>query len=635
MRADIDTNGVGSGRESITLPMTLMRSVVVLAFAALASGFWLLQVAQHEKYQQLAENNHQRTIRSSAPRGVVLDRDGRVLVENRYSLNVSLVREEVGDLEGTIALLAEVSGVPASALSSVVERHRRDPVYSPIVVISDASLGQVAAVAAHALELPGLYVQQLPTRHYPAKRVASHLMGYVGEVSEDQLATAEFESVRSGAVVGKSGIEQIYNRLLTGRDGARQVVVDSVGREIDAIAEVPSVEGRQLQLTIDYDLQQAAEDAFAAEGFYGAAVVLDPRTGEILSLVSLPGYDPNDFALGINQDTWNRLNRDTQRPLFNRPLQGTYSPGSTFKIAMAVAALEEGVVSPDFRVQCNGGGIFYGTPRQCHSTHGSVDMREALEQSCNTFFYTLGERMEIEQIHKWATALGLGELSGIDIPNEVPGLVGSPAWKREQRDEPWYPGDTISVAIGQGLVQVTPLSLAVMMATVANGGTRVTPHLLKAVNDGNGFVPVPRPVPRAQVQLDPVTLEVVTDGLWNVVNNNGTGRRARVEGRDVIGKTGTAQVISLAARRAAGKDDPSLRDHGWFVFAAPADAPEIAGVVFGEHTDSTVTPIARHVIETYFAKQDGRPRPVLPLPPLPSRPQVVPSVVPPLVTASQ
>ena len=624
MRSELETHG-DDRRDNMTLPLVLLRTAVVLAFAALAVGFWRLQVVQHDKYHQLAENNHQRTLGLRARRGMVFDRDGRVLVENRNSLNISLVREQVDDLDSTIALLSEVAGVPGAALQSVVDRSRRAPAYQPIVLIRDATIGQVSAVAAHALEMPGLFVQELPARYYPAAEVAAHLFGYVGEVSDAQLASAEFDGVRSGAVVGKSGIESTYNALLTGKDGARQVVVDAIGREVDTMGETAPAEGRQLKLTLDYDLQEAAEAAFKVAGFDGAAVVLDPRSGEILSLVSLPAYDPNAFAMGIDSATWTGLNDDTRRPLNNRALQGRYSPGSTFKIAMAVAALEEGVVDADERVTCNGGGTFYGRFYQCWGTHGSVDMREALERSCNTYFYTLGQKMEVDQIHKWATALGLGVMSGIDLPHEVQGLVPSTAWKREARGETWYPGETISVAIGQGAVGVTPLSLAVMMATVVNGGTRVTPHLLKAVNDGDGWVPAQPPGPRSQVQLSPETLRVVTDGLWRVVNGQGTGGRGRIEGRDVIGKTGTAQVISLKGRAAIGETDPEFFDHGWFVFAAPAHAPEIAGVVFGEHNEhgSLSAPIAKHVMETYFAKQEGRPLPVLPLP---ATPQAVPLV---------
>jgi len=629
MRREIGTNGSG-GRDSLVLPMLLLRSAVVLAFAGLAVGFWHLQIAQHEKYRQQAENNHQRTIALSAPRGVVLDRGGRPLVENRYSLNISLVREQVEDIEASIALLADLSGVLVSDLWSVVERHRRDPAYSPIVLIRDASPRQIAAFEAHKLELPGLIVQHLPTRYYQNGEVAAHVFGYIGEVSEGQLETADFQNIRSGTLVGQSGIEQMYNQFLIGTDGERRVVVDSIGREIEELGEVASLVGQQLLLTLDFDLQQATEDAFALEGFNGSAVVLDPRSGEILALVSVPAYDPNAFALGIDQATWTSLNEDPLRPLNSRALQNRYPPGSIFKIVMAVAALEEGIVTADYRVSCRAGGNFYGRFWACpHGPHGSVDMREALEKSCNTYFYKLGELMEIDDIHKWATALGLGELSGIDLPYEVQGLMPSRAWKREARNDAWHAGETISVAIGQGAVTVTPISMAVMMATVANGGTRITPHLLKAVNfDGTGFTPYPPPAPRSMVSLSPTTLNVVTDGLWYVVNRAGTGGRARIEGRDVIGKTGTAQVISFAGREAAGDTDRDLRAHGWFVFAAPAGAPEIAGVVFGEHAEhgSWTAPIAKHVMETYFAKQEGRPLPVLPLP---ARP---PMVTPVLVT---
>ena len=609
-------------RDSLAVLLAMWRWGIVVVFAGLAVGFWWLQVVQYDKYRQHAEDNHQRTLVLSAPRGAVLDRDGRVLAENRNSLNITLSREQAEDLDGTVALLADLSGVPLSELRAIVERHRRDPPFRPVVLIRDAAFDQVAAVAAHARELPGIYVQELPVRFYPAGEVAAHILGYVGEVSEAEMATPEFEGVRRGAIVGKSGIERTYNRLLMGRDGARRVVVDNVGREIRVLDERLPLEGRQIQLTLDYDLQEAAEDAFGDAGFNGSAVFLDPRSGEILALVSRPAYDPNVFARGIDGETWGRLNRDRLRPLNHRALQGRYSPGSTFKVAMAVAALEEGVVTPDFRVACPGGRVVHGRFFRCHSTHGSVDMREALEKSCNSYFYALGEKMEIDQIHKWATALGLGELSGVDLPHEVQGLMPSTAWKRERRGERWYPGETISVSIGQGAVSVTPISLAVMMATVANGGTRVTPHLLAAVNEGQGFERVRRPVPRSRVAISPTTLDVVTEGLWFVVNRAGTGRRGRLYGRDVMGKTGTAQVISLQGRAAAaGSSDQDFRDHGWFVFAAPAGAPEIAGAVFGEHNEHGYlsAPIARHVIETYFAKKDGLPRPTLPVPPFARR----------------
>ena len=619
MLNDMVPGGPERPRDSVAVLLALWRCGIVLAFVGLAAGFWWVQVVRHDEYRRRAENNHQRPLPLSAPRGAVFDRDGRVLVENRNSLNITLAREKAEDLDRTLGLLSDLSGVPLPALEAIVERHDREPLYRPIVLIRDAAFEQVAAVAAHARELPGIYVQELPVRFYPAGEVAAHVLGYVGEVSDGQLATPEFEGVRRGAVVGKSGIELAYNRLLMGRDGERRVVVDNVGREIRILDERPPIEGRHVQLTLDYDLQEAAEDAFRAAGFNGAAAFIDPRSGEILALVSRPAYDPNVFARGIDSGTWGRLNRDRLRPLNHRALQGRYSPGSTFKVVMAVAALEEGVVTPDFRVACPGGRFVHNRFFRCHSTHGSVDMREALEKSCNSYFYALGERMEIDQINKWARALGLGEFSGVDLPHEVRGLMPSTAWKRERFGERWYPGETISVSIGQGAVSVTPISLATMMATVANGGTRVTPHLLKAVNEGDGFARAPRPVPQSRTAISQSTLDVVTEGLWFVVNRAGTGRRGRIVGRDVMGKTGTAQVISLQGRAAAGGSGRDFRDHGWFVFAAPAGAPEIAGAVFGEHNDHGYlsAPIARHVLETYFAKQEGRQRPTLPAPPAP------------------
>ena len=614
-------NGFGPTDRDHTSRLLLgLQLSVALVFMVLVVSFWNFQVGQYARFSEMAENNHQRTLGLRAPRGVVFDRHGRVLVENRYSLNISLVREQVEDLDQSIRLLAGVTEVGIEAVQDVVERNRDVPDYRPIVIIRDASLAQVAAVMARALELPGVVVEQIPTRFYPSDTVASHLFGHVGEVTDAQLRDATDERVRAGAIVGRSGIEQSYNSLLMGSDGARRVVVNSIGREIETIGEAPPAEGRQLQLTIDFDLQTAAEDAFNLEGFAGAAVVLDPNSGDVLALVSLPAFDPNDFALGIDSDTWTALNTDTLTPLQNRALQGRYSPGSTFKLVMAAAALEEGAVTPDVKVNCRGGGTFYGRFFRCHARHGTVGMEEAIEKSCNTYFYTLGSMLDIDVIHEWAAAFGLGEISGIDLPHEVEGIMPSRAWKRDRMGERWYPSETISVSIGQGAVSVTPISMAVMMATVANGGTRVVPRLLKGTRETGDWIPVEPPASASVVELRPETTDTLHRGLWMVVNREGTGRRGRIPGRDVMGKTGTAQVISLAGREAAGETDRDLRDHGWFVFAAPRDNPQIAGVVFAEHSEHgyLAAPIARHVMETFFAKQEGRPLPTLPLPARPS-----------------
>jgi penicillin-binding protein 2 len=601
-------------RRRLAIRLSVLQYLITVVFSILAVGFWVLQVVQHARFDEMAENNHQRTLALRAPRGIVFDRNGQVLVENRHSYSISIVREHTKDLNRTIQLLAATVGFRESSVREIVDRHRREPVYRPIVIVQNASLAQVAAVTARRLdfELPDVVVEQVPTRRYPAA-MAAHLFGYVGEVSDAQVTRDS--TLKSGDIVGQAGIESIYNNLLMGDDGAKRVVVNSVGREIRTLDEDPPSEGKRLQLTIDYDLQKAVEDGFKWSGFNGAAVILDPRSGEVLAFTSVPAYDPNAFASGIDRAAWASLNADELRPLSDRAIQGRYSPGSTFKMAVASAALEEGIITPDFKVFCPGHATFFGRPFQCWKPggHGTLDLRQAIEQSCNVYFYTVGNMVGIDKIHKWATLLGLGEKSGIDLPNEVQGIVPSPEWKKAKTGEKWYAGETISVAIGQGQVSVTPISMAVYISTIANGGTRVTPHLLKAVDDGNGWKDAPAPPPQSTVELKPETVKAIRDGLFLVVNGRGTGGAARIAGRDVSGKTGTAQVISTEGGKSAkGKTDKDLRDNGWFVFLAPRDNPQIAGAVFVEHSGHGGTyaaPIAKYVLETFFAKQEGQPLP--------------------------
>jgi len=599
-------------RQRFEIRLTTLQYVIAGLFAVLGASFWVLQIAQHERFQEMAENNHQRTLPLRAPRGVLFDRDGRVLVENRHSYSISIVREHTKDINRTVSLLASVLGLQESAIRDIVERHRREPSYRPVTILQDATLAQVAAVAARRLdtELPDVVVEQVPTRQYPST-MASHLFGYVGEVTDAQVANAD--ELRSGDIVGQAGLEKTYNPLLMGQDGARRVVVNSTGREIRTLEEVQPSEGTRLQLTIDYDVQKAVEDAFAASGFNGAAVILDPTDGGVLAFASVPQFDPNAFAAGIDRNTWTALMKDDNRPLNDRAIQGTYSPGSTFKMAVALAALEEGIITPDFTVNCAGAANFYGRDFKCwkHGGHGQMDLAHAIQNSCDVYFYTIGNMLGVDKINKWATLLGLGVKSGIDLPNERIGLVPSTTWKRERMKEKWYAGETISVSIGQGQVSVTPVSMAVYMATLANGGTRVTPHLLKAVDNGDGWKSVPAPAAQSKIDIDPQKLQSIRDGLWMAVNlPSGTGATARIDGRDVAGKTGSAQVISNAGRLAA-RTTKNLRDNGWFVFFAPRDNPKIAGVVFVEHGihGGNAARITHHVLDTFFAKLDGRPLP--------------------------
>jgi penicillin-binding protein 2 len=624
------SNLIPDDRRNLSLRLTALQYVVAVAFAVLAIAFWVFQVAQHEKFREMAENNHLRRVPLPAPRGVLFDRHGAVLVENRNTFNIALVREQSGNIGETLRILAAATGVDEAKLVETVNRRRREPSYRPIVLIENATLPQVVAFRARKWELPGIIMQEVPARRYPSSDFGAHLFGYVSEVSEAELKRAEYADVQPGAMVGKAGIEQSYNKLLMGTDGDKLVVVNSRGREIDEGQTQDPVEGRRLQLTIDADIQRATEEGFRHFGYNGAAVILDPRSGEVLSFVSLPAYDPNQFAGGIDVANWQALTNNELKPLQNRALQGRYSPGSTFKIAVAAAAMEEGVVGPDFRVFCTGGGVFHGRYFQCHlkGGHGSVDMRHAIERSCNVYFYTIGNMLGVDRIHKWSTLLGLGERTGIDLPNEVKGLVPSTAWKKTTSEPKWYPGETISVSIGQGQVSVTPISLATMMMTVANGGTRYPLRVVKAVDEGKGWQPIPAPAPLSTVRMKQSTVDALHEGLWMVVNGAGTGPRGRIEGRNVAGKTGTAQVISLeGAKVAKGKMD--VRDHGWFVFFAPHDKPEIAGVIFAEHSEHGYlgAPIAKFAMETYFAKKEGKPLPALPA--KPNAPVVVAANNPP------
>jgi penicillin-binding protein 2 len=614
-------------RRSVQVRLTVMQYGLAVVFSVLAIAFWVFQVAQHQQFKEIAESQYLQHVPLPAPRGLVFDRNGQVLIANQDSWNIVLMRERTRNIDETLELLAAATGADLAQMRETVERRRREPSYRPIVLIENASRAQVMAVKARSLELPGIEDQRVPTRRYDTG-MAAHLFGYVGEVTELQLKREEYQTLNAGAIIGQAGFEQAYNALLMGTEGARDVIVNSRGREINEIARQDPVVGTPVQLTIDADVQKAAEDGFrhfgvvnSGEPYNGAAVVLDPRSGEVLSFVSLPAYDPNKFAVGIDRASWQSLTTNRLLPLQNRALQNTYSPGSTFKIVVATAALEEGLITPDHRISCAGGKFFYNRTFMCHkrSGHGSLNLRQAIEQSCNVYFYTLGQMLGVDRIHKWASALGLGEINGIDLPNEVSGLVPSTEWKRRTLNQPWYPGETISVAIGQGQVNVTPLSLAVMMMTVANGGTRHTPHVLKAIERNGVWEPVTAPAPRSVARMKDSTVQAVHDGLWMAVNGAGTAGRARLEGRDVSGKTGTAQVISLqGAQKMRGRAE--VRDHGWFVFMAPRDNPEIAGAIFAEHAEHGYygASIAKHIIETYYAKKEGQPLPTLELPQAPN-----------------
>lgn len=609
----MQTRGAYENRQSLQARLLALRIAAVALFLLMAIAFWIIQVVQHQHYAEIAQNNHLRSITLRAPRGLVYDRENRLLVQNRSSFTIALVRERSADIDGTLRLLAEYARVDEETVRAAYARHKGEPVFRAIPLIEHASMAQVAAVMLHGPELPDIDVLEVPTRAYPDGGLGAHIFGYVTEVNSQQLQSEEFAGLTPGAMVGQAGLEREYNGRLMGQDGLRRVVVDSRGREVEPLGSVPATSGMPVQLTIDYDLQRALEDAFQYYGFNGGAVFLDPQTGEVLAFTSLPSFDPNDFATGIDSQTYGALTTDPLKPLYNKVIKGRYPPGSTFKIVMAIAALQEGIITPDHTEYCDGTATIYGSSRQCLGRHGRIDLITALEKSCNIYFYHLGERLDIDVIHRYAKQLGLDGLTGIDLPGEEAGFVGSREWKMRLNGQPWYPGDTISVAIGQGYIGVTPLGLATMISTVANGGTLITPHLVRATDLGQGWQPVPPPPARGQLFLRPAVLDTVREALGRVVQS-GTAIRGRIADVPYAGKTGTAQAnISLANRRAGG-DRFETRDHGFFVFYAPLDDPQIAGVIFGEHAEhgSWTSPVAKHVLETLFAKRQGRPLPELP-----------------------
>lgn len=582
---------------------------IALVFAGLVLRFWQLQVVRSTTYAELARANHVRTLPETAPRGLILDRRGRIIAENRPSFNLTLDE----DRPETVAALAEL--VDLSDLETDVDELLRQARLGPVVIKEDIPLEEVARVEARQLELPGAHIQFVPRRYYPTDALVAHVVGHVGRISEEQLEEEAFAGAERNDYVGQSGIERNYNHMLMGRNGVQRVVVNSLGRRERVLEQVPPVWGESVQLSIDLDLQETAREAFADEA--GTVVALDPRNGEILVLGSFPAYDPNFFSSNFERDEWLALVEDEKHPLSNRAIQGRYAPGSTFKLVVASAALEEEIITPDTEMYCSGSVRLYGNTFHCAraSGHGRVDLKTAIAVSCNSYFYQLGAKLPIETIARYAKLFGLGAPTGLDLPHEVEGLIPDPEWKKRARGEPWYAGETISVAVGQGSVLVTATQMARLAATVGTSGDLQRPTLFLRQLPA-GAVPEAFPdgvlhPPARHVGLRDETWRTLQEGMFRAVNGYGTSGRARIAGVDVAGKTGTSQVASRA-RIQAGSDanrPEHLRNHAWFIGYAPKVNPEIAIAVLVEHGGyggTTAAPIARKILEAYFENKQER-----------------------------
>lgn len=574
--------------------------VIVGMIGLLLIGFWKLQVIDSDKYSQWADRNRIRSIPVIAPRGRMLDRDGRVLVDNYPSFSVLLLRDDPALVMKELPLIAEGLGVPINDLADQLDSARELPKFQPIVIKPEATPADVAFIESHRSDIPLLEMLMVHRRRYLPNGFMAHTSGYVGEVSEKQIEDSN-SKLRPGDFVGKTGLERQYNDMLQGTDGMRRVIVNSVGKEVDRLPTQEAIPGKQIQLTIDYDLQQIAEQSLGARP--GAVVALDPRTGEVLAMVSRPTPDPNDFAVRISGKEWKELNDDPLHPLLNRAIQAQLAPGSVFKIVTATAMLEDKNPPESFTSFCPGYGTFYGRQFKCwvfgKSSHGTVDLKKAIMQSCDIFFYNVGMRLGIDRLSYYGSHLGIGRKTGIDLPSEEAGLMPSAEWAERVQHRKWYAGETISVSTGQGAVTTTPLQLARLIGGIASGGLFKQPHLLKDAQN----------VGEERFHISESTTEKITDAMYAVVNEGGTGATLKLAGIELSGKSGTAQVIGYATRERLGKQK-KFEDNAWFVGYAPRRDPEIVVAVLvqesGQHGGTASGPVARDIIKAYYDKKNQR-----------------------------
>jgi penicillin-binding protein 2 len=609
---------LGTGVDaSVEERLPFLIGLILLVFCAFGVRLFQLQIIMGEVFAEESDKNSVRLVRLEAPRGDILDREGRVIATTRPAFGLQVLPSDLRHPDLTFRALGQLLGEDEAALRAQVGDPRGRALFQPVRVAGDLSFDRLASVESHLYALPGVMTDVRPRRHYVGDDLAAHLLGYLGEVQRAQLETRAFGGYRSGDVIGQAGVESLEQAHLRGRDGGRNVVVDVRGRVVEVLDEEDPLPGDQLTLTLDLDLQRVAEDGFRPElpgapAKMGALVAMDVRTGDILALVSKPSYDPNAFAGGVSAAAWKALTTDEWRPLQNRAIAGQYPPGSTYKAIVAAAALQERVITPETRVFCPGHFTLGRRTYRCWKKegHGSMALHDALVQSCDVYFYQAGLKLGIDRLAFFARGFNLGRRTGFELANEQPGLVPTAAWKEARFREPWGAGETVSASIGQGFNLVTPLQLAVAYAAIANGGNVVRPRLLLRKRDADGgIVEAAAPEVRSSVPVSAANLALVREALTGVVEEpRGTGGRARVAGLRVAGKTGTAQVVHMQHTEDLEEDEVPLkyRDHAWFVSFAPADAPEIVVTVLSEHGGhggSAAAPIAQRVLARWFEKR--------------------------------
>ena len=579
--------------------------VIAAVLLILFVGLWRLQVLGADNYRLLAEANRVRKVPILAPRGRLFDREGRLLVDNYSSVTCFLLREQMRDAD--LPLISEGLHISMEQLQYTLRHFQYAPKYQPIPLKQDITPDEQAFISAHSNELPELETLEEQRRLYPRDGFAAHLIGYVGEISENDLKNPKYDFYEPGDVVGKFGVEEAYDSILRGTDGSRDVIVNSHGKELGRLGEELAVPGKDLKLTIDLDLQTEAEKIM--DGKNGALVAMDPHTGEILAMVSRPTFDANQFAVRLSRSYWNEIVTDTNHPLMNKTIQAQLAPGSTFKVIMTLAGLQENAAQT-LRVVCNGGATFFGHFFGCDRHHGSVDIHSALPYSCDTYYYTLANKLGIDTIAKYGSAVGIGQKTGIDLPGEATGIMPSPQWKLKAQHDKWYAGETISVGIGQGAVQASPIQLARALSGIASGGAFVRPHTVFPAEVPSGMLEAVQETYSGSgvkhMDITPDNWQIITDDMANVTQSTiGTAYEAHLEGIDFAGKTGTADIVS---NRKKGTADKSTIPNAWFVGMTPRRNPDIVVAVLWEHGywGNNSAKLATHIINAFVQKQRKR-----------------------------
>ena len=584
---------------------------IIIVFSMLFLRLMYLQLIKGEEYRRLSETNCVRLKSIKSSRGLIYDRNKKLLVENRPSFDLKIVLEDAHPVAKTVTRVANLIGVPCKDLFENISKAGKASFYKPLTLKRDISRDQLAIVEAHKFDLPGIHIDIEPTRNYIHEKTAAHLLGYLGQINREELQSGRHPNVRSGDFIGRYGIEKSFESYLQGKRGGRQVEVDVTGRVIKILKTVEPVSGNDLNLTLDLELQETAEKLLWDQ--WGAVVAIDPSNGDVLAMASTPSFDQNDFIGGISRKKWKVLMDDPGRPMTNKAIQAEYPPASTYKIVTTLAALEEKVIDKHSSFFCPGYYQLGKRKYQCwkKSGHGNLTVVDALAQSCDVFYYQAGEKTGVDPLAQYARGCGLGRPTGIKLDHERQGLIPTAAWKKKRFKEAWQKGETLSIAIGQGFNLVTPLQMACFIAAVGNSGTLYRPRIVKTIEDSNGnIVKTIEPEITGGLPVSKGNLALVQKSLLQVVQGDrGTARGIRIKGINIAGKTGTAQVFS---RKAGEKFDNkklarTLQDHAWFVCYAPAEDPVIAISVIvehGEHGSSTAAPIAGALIKKYLEKSE-------------------------------